>query len=319
MKLPVALPSRADAVEVVGLGENSLELVATVGQFPQPDSKQSLEGFEWLPGGQTATSVIGCARLGCATRYVGVVGDDDAGKTIARALASEGVHGEPVAIRGVRTRFAIVLVDQRTGARTILEGRDANLEIPSSLDFVSQALSRARVLLVDSTSAPAALRASAAANALEIPTVLDVDRSGPNAEWLMSKANVLICPERFVEEITGASLGEGLRRLQAGHGNAVVIATLGAQGSLALVSEREIRTRGFKVDVVDSTGAGDAFRAGLVARWLQLGPEADADTLLEYANAAAALNCRKLGAQSGLPTRAEVESLLTAPPGLRSN
>src|SRR5689334_16268057 len=111
MRLPVELATTPEATEVVGLGENSLELVATLGEFPQPDAKHTLSGFEWLSGGQTATSVIGCARLGCATRYIGAIGDDDAGRTIAGLLAREGVRGTPIVIRGVRTRFAIVLVD----------------------------------------------------------------------------------------------------------------------------------------------------------------------------------------------------------------
>ena len=93
----------------------------------------------------------------------------------------------------------------------------------------------------------------------------------------------------------------------------LVCVTLGEGGSLARCHGREIRTRGFTVDCVDTTGAGDAFRAGLVAGCLQA-PAGDIEEALAYANAVAALNCRGLGAQGGMPTRGEVERLLVARP-----
>ena len=88
--------------------------------------------------------------------------------------------------------------------------------------------------------------------------------------------------------------------------------TLGEEGSLALVGGREIRSPGFGVKVVDTTGAGDAFRGGFVAAWLEAGAAAEADELLRFANPVAALNCRGLGAQAGLPGTDEVRRLLAS-------
>jgi sulfofructose kinase len=91
----------------------------------------------------------------------------------------------------------------------------------------------------------------------------------------------------------------------------IVCVTLGEEGSLARVGGREIRTRGFAVDCVDTTGAGDAFRGGFAAGCLR-DPQGDVDDVLAYANAVAALNCRALGARGGMPTAREVEQLLMA-------
>src|SRR5476649_908622 len=88
----------------------------------------------------------------------------------------------------------------------------------------------------------------------------------------------------------------------------LVCVTLGAQGSLARCNGREIRTEGFPVDCVDSTGAGDVFRGGFVSACLRW-PDGDVEDLLAYANAAASLNCRALGARGALPTQAEVDHL----------
>jgi sugar/nucleoside kinase (ribokinase family) len=90
-----------------------------------------------------------------------------------------------------------------------------------------------------------------------------------------------------------------------------VCVTLGERGSLARASGREIRTPGFRVDCIDSTGAGDAFRGGFAAGCLDA-PEGELEEALRYANAVAALNCRALGARGGMPTAAEVAGLLAS-------
>ena len=91
---------------------------------------------------------------------------------------------------------------------------------------------------------------------------------------------------------------------------AMVCMTLGKDGSLALVGDTEIRTPGFRVPVMDTTGSGDVFRGGFIAGWL-LGEGATAAVdVLRYANAVAALKCRELGARQAIPTAIEVEALL---------
>jgi sugar/nucleoside kinase (ribokinase family) len=90
----------------------------------------------------------------------------------------------------------------------------------------------------------------------------------------------------------------------------MTVATLGSEGSLARFEGREIRTPAITVEVLDTTGAGDAFRGGLASAWLRAGNGAQVDQLLRYANAVAALNCRAVGAQAGLPTPTEVAGVL---------
>jgi sugar/nucleoside kinase (ribokinase family) len=86
---------------------------------------------------------------------------------------------------------------------------------------------------------------------------------------------------------------------------------MGGRGTLALTGRDEMHVPAFAVEAVDTTGAGDAFRAGLVSGWLAHGDRADAEAVLAHANATAALNCRAFGAQTGLPGRAAVETLVT--------
>jgi sugar/nucleoside kinase (ribokinase family) len=88
-----------------------------------------------------------------------------------------------------------------------------------------------------------------------------------------------------------------------------VCVTLRGSGSLTGCSGREIRTPPFKVDCIDSTGAGDVFRDAFAAGCLAM-PRGDLEEVLRFANAAAALNCRALGSRGALPTAGEVERLV---------
>ena len=113
------------------------------------------------------------------------------------------------------------------------------------------------------------------------------------------------------QELTGAAtVEEGLRKLAGLTPATIVVATLGADGSVALFGDRIIRTPGVTVEAVDTTGAGDVFRAGFVAGWLRRDAPPDLEVLLRQANAAAGLSCRGPGAQGALPVWHEIDALV---------
>ena len=302
MPLPVVPPQSADRpFDVVGLGESSLDFVAVVAGDIVPDAKRPLERFEALPGGQTATALVACARLGHRTRYVGALGSDDAGVAIERALAKESVDVAAIRRPGVPSRVAVVLVDPTSGKRTVLERRDPRLDLQPD-EILPVALS-GRVLLIDAVDVEASIAAARAARDAGIPSVVDVDRPGARVHELLRLVPVIIVPEPFLREFAGAGTpGEALRQMDAEFQAAVVVATLGPEGSLARFEGREIRTESLVVEAVDTTGAGDAFRGGFVSAWLGSGTGSGIEVLLRQANAVAGLNCRTVGAQTGLPT-----------------
>ena len=132
----------------------------------------------------------------------------------------------------------------------------------------------------------------------------------PGVPALLRHIDVIIASEGFPERLTGHhDTGTALTAMAREFGPAVACVTLGKAGSLASCQGREIRTPAFEV-VVDSTGAGDAFRGGFVSGYLQAGHDADVADVLTYANAVAALKCRSLGARDGLPRAVDVEQFL---------
>jgi sugar/nucleoside kinase (ribokinase family) len=147
-----------------------------------------------------------------------------------------------------------------------------------------------------------------------IPTVVDVEKVRPGIGDLLQHIDAIIAAEEFPPALTGhEQLGRSLEAMGRDFGASLVCVTLGDQGSLAWCNGQEIRTPAFPVDCIDSTGAGDAFRGGFAAACLRA-PDIELEEALACANAVAALNCRSLGARSGLPTLREVQQLMVACP-----
>jgi sulfofructose kinase len=312
VRLPLPLPPREDKpVDLLAVGLNSLDLVPVVTSYPPVDGKAEIVAFSEQPGGQTATAAVAAARLGWRVAYVGRVGDDRHGALAVAALRDAGVDVADVrVVAGAPSRFAVVIVERGTGARTVLWHRDPRIGLQPG--DVSDALAaRARVLHGDDQD-PVALAAIARrARALGARTVVDVEAVRSGVDVLLAQIDVVIATAHFAEAYTGRSgPGEAIAALQATCGAPVVCVTLGEEGSLARCEGHEIRTPGFQVPVVDTTGAGDVFRAGFIAGWLRGGADVALEDVLRYANAAAALACRAVGAMAAAPAAADVDALL---------
>jgi sulfofructose kinase len=312
VRVPFVVPAASRPFDVVTLGLNSVDLVAVVAEYPRSNSKQRLQRFARLPGGQMATAAAICARLGWRASYIGSFGGDDLGLLGQDSLRAEDVdlHASWV-VPDATNQFAVVVVDARSGERTVLWDRHPALAIDPAL--VPRAdIEQGRLLIVDCHETAAATQAARYARAAGIPTIVDVERVRPGIHELLREIDALIAAQSFPSELTGyEEPGRALQAMAREFDSPFACVTLGEEGSLAWCGGREIRTPGFAVDCVDTTGAGDSFRGGFAAGCL-LDPDGDVEDVLAYANAVAALNCRALGARGGMPRRDEVEHLLMA-------
>ena len=315
MRLALNIPRSGDRLfDVAGFGLNSVDLLAVVAEYPAPNSKQRLQRFTRLPGGQIATAMATCARLGWRASYVGSFGGDDIGTLSRQSLIEAGVDVTASrTVQGATNQCAIILVDARSGERTVLWDRHPDLAWDPN-EVPRLAVTAGRMLIVDCHETAAAAQAARYAREAGVPTVIDVEKVRPGIADLLQHIDVIITAQDFPTALTGhEDLGRALAMMAKEFPARVVCATLGEDGSLARCGGREIRTPAFQVDCVDTTGAGDVFRGGFVAGCLQ-SPDADVEDVLEYANAVAALNCRALGARAGIPTPREVDELLWARP-----
>ena len=313
--MPFRVPARADKrFDVVGLGLNSIDLLAVVAEHPVKNSKQRLHRFARLPGGQMATATAVCARLGWRARYLGSFGDDIFGELSRESLLEEGVSLEGSrTVAGATNQFAIILVDAPSGERTVLWDRHPALTLdPEAVS--RQDVTSGRILVVDCHDTPASAQAAKYARAEGILTVVDVEKVRPRINELLQNIDAIIAAQEFPSELTGhEEPGRAIQAIAREFSTPLVCVTLGEEGSLALCGGHEVRTPAFAVDCVDSTGAGDAFRGGFAAGVLRFA-EGEIEDVLRYANAVAALNCRSLGARGGMPRPEQVDELLCASP-----
>jgi len=119
--------------DVLGIGQVSLDQVARLPHFPPFAGKVAMRSWSEHPGGQIATAVLTCARLGLRTAFVTSVGDDAAGQACLAPLAEAGVDVSGACVRpGVRSQGAMILVDERSGERTVLWHRERALQLTTA-------------------------------------------------------------------------------------------------------------------------------------------------------------------------------------------
>jgi sulfofructose kinase len=312
VRIPFEIPAQGTRpFDVAGLGPNSVDLLTVVAEFPKSDSKQRLQRFARMAGGQTATALVTCARLGWSTRYIGSFGDDEFGNLSRDSLIREGVDVSAArTVTGATNQFAVVLVDARTGERTVLWDRHPDLTMTAA-EVPYDAVTSARVLIVDGQETAAAAQAARFARQAGLPTLIDVEKVRPGIGELLQQIDAIIAAQDFPGTLTGYDdPGRAIEAMARQFGARLACVTMGDEGSLAWCDGRQIRTPAFPVDCVDTTGAGDVFRGAFIAACLRA-PDGDIEDVLAYANAAAALNCRALGARTSIPGSAEVEQLLS--------
>jgi sugar/nucleoside kinase (ribokinase family) len=294
-------------VDLLGIGQCSVDHVCTVEGLPRLGGKQGMLAYQLLPGGQVATALLAAARLGLRGAFVGTAGSDPGAAIALAPLEAAGIELAGVRrVTGAATRLAVILVDRASGERSVLGYRDPRLRLRAA-DVPEARIARARCLLLDGEDPEVAAQAARAARANGVPVVLDVDAGGAELEPLLAAADFPVVSRSFAETFGGdGRVRSGLARLTS-LGARMAVATLGEHGCLARLGEQEIASPGFAIAPRDTTGAGDVFHAAFAWGLLEgLAPE----PLLRAANAAAALSCRALGAQGGLPTRAELAAFL---------
>ncbi len=297
-------------VDLVGVGLNATDTLIPLATFPKRGSKTEYASASVMPGGQAATTVVACQTWGLTTRYVGKLGDDDAATLHRREFARAGVDARLITVPNAASPQSLILVDGG-GERTVLCRRDERLLLqPSDLD--RSWIVNARALHVDGFETAAASTAASWARAAGIPVIADLDEIYTGVEELIDNVDYLIVSRDFPSRLTGERrLEQALRLMKRRYGCAVTAATLGEQGVVAWDGKDFHTNAAYQVPVADTTGAGDIFHAGFIYGLLHDWPLANQ---LDFACAAAALNCTASGARGGIGTVEAVERLMVATP-----
>lgn len=297
-------------VDVLGIGLNATDTLLLVHEFPPYAGKVVFNRECLSPGGQVATAIVACAKLGLRTKYIGTIGDDTRAHIQRESLQETGVDISGLIVRaGCPNQTAYIVIDERTGERTVLWHRAECLHLHSSEIRTSDIIG-ARLLHIDGYDTDAAAYAASIARRHGIPVSLDVDTVYPGFESVLRNVDYLVAGSGWPAKWTGESDPcRALSRLQTEYGFRIAATTLGDQGALALCDGHWAYAPAFEVHCADTTGAGDVFHGAFCYAMLQCMPLAKA---LEFSNAAAALNCTGIGARGHIPTGSEVDSLIAS-------
>lgn len=301
------MPGNPSPIDFLSIGLNSADTLIRLPRFPTLDSKVPILSSQILAGGQAASAAVACRRWGLAARYVGKIGDDCAGRFQREQFAREGIETVLIEVPACASQAAYILIDQPSGERTILWQHDSRLDLTPD-DLPRDWIARTRLLHVDGhPPAPAAFAARLARESGAIVTA-DLDNIYPGVEELLPFVDYLMTSREFPSRVTGiADTPEALRELRRRFACRITGATLGRDGALAWDGSTFHYSPGFCVEAVDTTGAGDVFHAAFAFALLE---GQSLDQVLEFACAAAALNCTALGARGGIRPVGEIRTLL---------
>lgn len=308
VKLAVAGPA------VVVLGSLNMDVVVSAPRVPRPGETLLAGDARFLPGGKGANQAVAAARLGAEVAFIGRTGEDDFGRRMRANLVDAGVSVERIGtVPATASGMAIVVVDPR-GENTIVVSPGANAMIGAAeLAEHEELISRSAVAIVQlETPIEAVVRFARLCAAHGVDLVLNAAPYRELPDELLRHCGCLVVNREEAAALTGLRVGDrsAARRALTAAGDLgprTVIVTLGDEGCLVLSDGRQFDVDAFRVPVVDSTGAGDAFVGAL---GVALARELRIEHAVRYASAAAAIVCGSLGAQRHDLTSAAVEELL---------
>ena len=305
-----------EKVDVVGVGTSCVDLVFMVEKPPITGGCMIAENFLLTQGGIVGNFLVGCSRLGLKARFIGKLGRDHFGSSVLEELKKEEVDVSAVVFDEKEPTEIVVVLLEKSGERSFVVNIGATNKLKFNEVNLSKALS-CRVLYSDGVPFEAVSKLFAEAKRRSIFTALDLAAelkvyekiSAPRDEFLklLEHVDVVFPSLNFLEDLyPGYNLREACMKL-LNYGPKVVAATLGARGSIVADSYECSEIPSFAVQVVDTTGAGDAYRAAFIYAFLKGFELKDCGII---ASAAAALNCQRVGARAGMPTLDELKAFL---------
>ena len=298
-------------VDVVGYGEAAIDFIIRTEAIKRFDDKVWAKSYVRQLGGVTANFCVGLSRLSRKTAFMGAVGDDPDGVEIRGGLEREGVDTRALVTIPGKGSPVNYIVTEEGGSRLILQSPNMTGTQLKPEDLREDSIPDCRVFHTSAIVPDTAAKAASISKGRGATISFDLERHvadmgrkkiGP----LLAITDILFTgPDAL--ELLGLSTGASSIRDLVREGPKVVLLKKGKEGVTVFTQEQQVAVGSYRVDVVDATGAGDAFAAGFISDFLKGASLAEAAA---YGNAVAAIKCMKMGAQAGLPKQKEVESFI---------
>uniref|UniRef100_A0A7J2TJJ7 Carbohydrate kinase family protein n=1 Tax=Archaeoglobus fulgidus TaxID=2234 RepID=A0A7J2TJJ7_ARCFL len=294
---------RSALSSAIGFGALNLDKIYRVDKIPKADEEGFVRDLQLFPGGSAANTIVGLARLGIKTAYIGKIGDDAEGSILLEDLRSEGVETRAVIKAKGRSGTAIIFVDD-SGNRAILVDPGVNDTIryeEIDLEFAK----KFRLIHLTSFICKNGFESfESQKRIVEEFELVSFDPGLPYAErgkkemmQILKKTTVFLPNRTEIERMFGAGYKEAAEECLS-LGIDIVAVKLGERGCWIKKKDKEVSIPPYRVNVVDTTGAGDAFNAGFLYGYLK---GRDIETCGKMGNYVASLCIQQIGARTGLP------------------
>ena len=293
-------------IPVIGTGTAVYDILLKLTSFPAEDTAAGVIEQKTQGGGMTATAMAAVSRLGVDCAFFGNLGDDDTGRKILQGFIDEGINVDGVEMYpGCVNTVSYVLINSKNGSRTFLANKENTPPIELT-DTRKQLIDNAEILHIDGGHYEDDVRIVQHAREKGVTISYDAcrgEREVKNGCRLLHLCDIVITSADYPAKVCGKeTLEENMHELSK-YGMKVLITTLGDKGCAALI-DGEIRYfNAYKVDVADTTGAGDVFHGAFVYGYYK---GFRFEECIRFASATAAIKCTKIGGRSGIPTAEEV-------------
>jgi sulfofructose kinase len=305
--------SDRSGVDVVGIGLRCLDVALTTADMPTWEHGGWVSDFRFQGGGPVGTALVAASRLGAGTGFIGTIGNDDIGQIKRRSLTDYGIDvSRTVTLSSPERQVAFVYVHEETGERVF--SRNAHMrDFPLTVDQLDRDyVTSARCLHLDGFYPEASAAAARWMREANREVVLDMEKPKGNElePWvsgLVKLTDILICGEGGTRAITGIMDLPTAARAVLAMGPRIVVETLGERGSYTATTHEAFHTPAFRVNVVNTTGAGDVFHGayivGRLSGW-------DARFTAVFSSAVSAVTCMTFGGPGRIPTMKDVLKFL---------
>lgn len=300
--------------QIAVVGSINMDLVFKTPRMPAPGETLMGHSFHLVHGGKGANQAVAAARMGADVHFVACVGDDVNGKSCQQALAQDGINMDHVRVIGdAATGVAGILLDD-AGQNCIVLATGANALLnQADIARASNTIGQAKLLLCQlETPLETVERAIEIAHQAQVKVLLNPAPAQELSDQLLAQVDYLVVNETEAEILSGLAVTDlisaeaAATKLQA-RGATVVLITLGAQGMWVAAPDSSYFLPAFKVEVVDTTAAGDTFVGSFA---VAIAEAQDLRAACMLAQSAAALAVTKFGAQTSIPYRDAVERQL---------
>ncbi|MDG6235943.1 ribokinase [Glaesserella parasuis] len=296
------------------LGSINVDHVIRVPYFPKAGETLTGYSYQIAYGGKGANQAVAAARCGANVHFIGAIGDDQIGKTMKQAFEQDGINTEAISvIENQSTGLAMIQVAD-LGENSIVISAGANADLSEALvEQHKSHIEQADILLMQLESPlQAVAKAAKIAKKAGVKVVLNPAPAQPLPDSLLSQIDIITPNETEAEILTGIKVtNEQTAAVAANYfhqlGIETVLITLGSKGLFYSEKGQGEIIPGFRVDAVDTTAAGDTFNGAFVTALLEGKSPKES---IRFAHAAAAISVTRMGAQTAIPRREEIEALL---------